>query len=344
MFLELMSACVDGFYPLDGPLTIKAGELKEAISRNLSDGELQKVSASFLEYAKELKSKIARDYTHTNKTFLALLDRVREIEIFLSREFYGEKELDILQLETEIDQQMLHLTDGIDPTATGEEIGQILLKRTERIKKAVSAWKEKELRKVQSAEAHIRQLKQRIDETEKEAQHLSRTAREFQMKAMKDGLTGLYNRAAFDIQLKDAMDAFQRHQQMFCVVLLDVDGFKQINDSFGHVAGDRVLVEIARCLRQTFRQDDFIARYGGDEFVALIENISGDMLKKRIEHFREELRQKRFISRKKGQVIDVTVSVGTALSEPEDDVDGILERADSQMYEDKKGKLTYSTP
>lgn len=89
-----------------------------------------------------------------------------------------------------------------------------------------------------------------------------------------DALTGLPNRTLFRRQLAVAIDNAQRHNVMLGLLFIDLDRFKQINDSYGHAAGDQMLVEIAKRLSRVFRQDDIVARLGGDEFAVLLENLN----------------------------------------------------------------------
>jgi diguanylate cyclase (GGDEF)-like protein len=87
---------------------------------------------------------------------------------------------------------------------------------------------------------------------------------------------------AFDTNITDSLKAFSKEQGPFSLVLFDVDKFKWINDTLGHVAGDKVLQKVAQCLKETFRKDDFIARYGGDEFAVVIEGLNEEMAREKI--------------------------------------------------------------
>ena len=88
--------------------------------------------------------------------------------------------------------------------------------------------------------------------------------------AAHDALTGLLNRRVFDAALANEQARLRRHSSKCCVVMFDVDNFKQVNDKYGHQVGDQVLLELGNILRRTARATDVIARYGGEEFVALL--------------------------------------------------------------------------
>ena len=129
---------------------------------------------------------------------------------------------------------------------------------------------------------------------EKKALKMTIKAARFQKAAMRDGLTGLFSRGAFDNRLNESLKTFREKGNSFALILFDVDKFKSINDTLGHVAGDKVLKKVAECLEETFRKDDFIARYGGDEFVVLIEEFEAQKACERISSFNKNLKKRRF--------------------------------------------------
>ncbi|HZS09212.1 MAG TPA: GGDEF domain-containing protein [Blastocatellia bacterium] len=107
--------------------------------------------------------------------------------------------------------------------------------------------------------------------THKQTQELSDQAR-------RDPLTRLLNRATFDVALSDEVDRAQRYNRDLSVVLLDVDRFKQVNDRFGHQAGDEVLLSVARMVQSSLRHSDTAFRYGGDEFAAICPETPGEVM------------------------------------------------------------------
>ena len=129
---------------------------------------------------------------------------------------------------------------------------------------------------------------------------MAKKAELFQEAATRDGLTGLFNRKALDLKLIEYLNTLSIKGEPFSIVFFDVDKFKEINDTFGHVAGDKVLEKVSQCLIETFRKGDFIARYGGDEFVVAIEGLTDEMAQERISLFRKNLKKRRFVSYKNG--------------------------------------------
>ena len=205
----------------------------------------------------------------------------------------------------------------------------------------VSKRKKQELKRSQKTQENINELKKRIILAEKDALKMSKKAEYFQMAAVQDGLTGLFNREALNKRIEDDLKRFNGDEERLSLVLFDIDDFKSINDTFGHVAGDKVLQNVALCLKETFRKNDFIARYGGDEFAVVIEGLSGEMGRDKILKFKENFRKKRFFSHKNGD-INVNVSVGIAVAKVGDSPNDLIHKADMEMYALKRKKASHA--
>lgn len=154
--------------------------------------------------------------------------------------------------------------------------------------------------------------------------------------ASTDQLTGLVNRAVFMDQLNRGLARSQRNGTGVGVVFIDLDGFKPINDTYGHKAGDQVLVEVAQRLSAVTRTADTVARLGGDEFAIVAENREGDTAEGLVERLVAAIDQPIDIG---GQSVTVGASLGLATSEGPDSAESLLARADAAMYAIKRDKL-----
>ncbi len=162
---------------------------------------------------------------------------------------------------------------------------------------------------------------------------LSKANLELERQATIDALTGLSNRRRFDSRLQESFQQLRRTGRTFCLILIDVDHFKKINDNLGHQAGDEVLRQLARLLNQSTRITDFVARYGGEEFVVLVPDTVRDEEGLTVA---EKIRQA-VAAASLSALGPVTVSLGLSYALPGDtSADQVLERADQALYAAKE--------
>ena len=158
----------------------------------------------------------------------------------------------------------------------------------------------------------------------------------YKRKSMFDGLTGLYNRAAFMEALHKAVAHSSRTGAPLSLLFLDIDDFKSINDTYGHLAGDAVLSDLGRLLRSYLRREDLPARYGGEEFAIIAPNTSLPQSLQVAEKVRRKVAEHDFgIGRK------LTISIGCTIYRPGEDSRDFISRADMALYDAKHaGKNT----
>ena len=171
---------------------------------------------------------------------------------------------------------------------------------------------------------------------EREIAGLGRRLLMLESQAMTDSLTGLLNRRGFERELARTLALARRHTETGLLVFLDLDRFKNVNDSYGHAAGDEVLRRVGRVLASAVRKTDVVARLGGDEFAIILNRSDSD----------GGLRRARSIERLvnatvvdwKGEQIVVRGSIGTHPFGPRDDAAAVLARADDAMYRRKRSR------
>ena len=153
--------------------------------------------------------------------------------------------------------------------------------------------------------------------------------------SIEDELTGLYNRRGF---LKIAKDTIRlMHKKEYCIMFIDLDKMKDINDKYGHDIGDRALIFTAKILKQSFREGDIISRFGGDEFVVFISDVQDAMIEKIKERIADNLNA---VNTGKRNRFKLSLSIGVAKQRTEDELslNQIINNADSDMYKIKVEK------
>jgi len=158
---------------------------------------------------------------------------------------------------------------------------------------------------------------------------------ELRLASLQDPLTKLINRAGFNSQLEQALSRVYRHGKMAAVFLIDVDYFKQINDGYGHPAGDQLLIEIGHRLKQCTRDSDTVARLGGDEFAIIQSDVQSDGQFRGLLRRIEELQKLPFVCEERK--IDFSFSIGVSTCPPDSSVaSDLLKKADQALYRSKR--------
>lgn len=151
-----------------------------------------------------------------------------------------------------------------------------------------------------------------------------------------DQLTGLYNRRQFDQEIREEFQRCERYDRKFSLLMIDLDHFKNINDTYGHTAGDDVLRAMGELIQNTSRRPDVTGRYGGEEFCIALPETSLDSAVIRAERLQEELSQKTFED-PKGEQFTVTCSIGaTEYTGEAEEARDLLNQADEALYEAKE--------
>lgn len=148
---------------------------------------------------------------------------------------------------------------------------------------------------------------------------------------MRDSLTGLLNHTSFRGQLMQEINRSKRHKIRLAFSMLDIDNFKQVNDTFGHPVGDTVLKSLSRLLRQRLRRSDIIGRYGGEEFVALLLEVDASNTFQIMDEIRAHFSEIRHFSPTKG-VFTTTFSAGIATFPEFENANSLIDAADQALY------------
>jgi len=163
---------------------------------------------------------------------------------------------------------------------------------------------------------------------------LSQRSETLEQVALTDGLTGMQNRRYFDDALKEYIEEFRRINKPVGLMILDLDHFKQVNDTHGHDVGDEVLRAVASCLKDMTRYHDVVARLGGEEFAVVAPNMDGDLLVKFAERIRKAIAGMAVLS---GNVrLKITTSVGLAVWDGKETAEEFYRRADRLLYQAKR--------
>ena len=237
------------------------------------------------------------------------------------------------QMDTQIREQVDGLQSSMQEAADLEDLKHVLENHLEGLLGTMDQHQKQRDEREQEVAARLHSLAERVAHMEQEAQGYREHLEEQRQKALVDPLTGLPNRAAWSERLDHEVKQWQQHGNTLMLAMLDLDHFKRINDNYGHLAGDKVLKIIASVLRKRLRGTDFIARFGGEEFVLLMPSTVPAAGLKLLESLRASIEACPFHF--KGEPVTITVSIGMTAFRPGEHSDQVLKRADQALYRAK---------
>jgi len=316
-------------------------QLLEVIAENLADESSGK--KSFRSQLEGLRKKILANTgpSMSGMTALSALD--------LCRDQFRQEHIRRMERDRQYAEIIAFLRKSLaNLTGDSRTFHEDLLETTDRIKELVELKDVQELKTRIAAEVH--ELQRTVQEKQKREQNqfaklsdqiagLQKKLEEAKTEASLDGLTGIANRRNFDFTFQRWVIAHDKSEEPFTVALLDLDGFKQVNDTHGHQVGDQVLISTAMEIQRNIRASDYLARYGGEEFVVLSSGMKlsesekrFSALLKRIEAMEIEYRS----ADKKISVLSITASCGVAEYALGENAAELIRRADEALYEAKR--------
>jgi len=180
------------------------------------------------------------------------------------------------------------------------------------------------------------ELEKALAEVRDKNLQLEKSLKRVEEVAATDPLTGLYNRRHFGKLLEQLFSESQRYEKDLSCVMIDLDGYKQINDAYGHQIGDQLLIAAGKVIMANLRKMDVAARYGGDEFVLLLPHASAEEAAGVASRIRDEFRQASTIVLRRNEPATMSVGIGSARGDEPASTDQLIAGADSALYRSKE--------
>ena len=239
-----------------------------------------------------------------------------------------------MEMTRDMKTEMDTMEQGINSIQNLEELKTAIQSRVILLRNHVDTFILKEGEKGVEAEKVIAQLKNQVQQMEKETEQLKQQLEDERQQTLRDALTGVPNRLAYEERLALELANFHRNNTAFTLVVWDIDFFKKVNDTYGHAAGDQVLKMVASIISKNLRETDFFSRYGGEEFVAILPgtDIKGAQLI--TNKLREMIAETNFHFR--DQPVKITVSAGLAEIRESETGEAVFMRADKALYKAKE--------
>jgi diguanylate cyclase len=240
---------------------------------------------------------------------------------------------DGLALQSFVQEGMGLIQKNVQSTNDLQEMKLEICKNVDEISDGVDDYAERFNQHHEATAERNLKLTEQLSQMEQETQELQVMLMENRAKLLYDALTGVYSRMAYDERIAQELARWTRYQTPFSYVILDIDHFKRVNDTYGHNAGDKALKLVAQMMLKYVRQSDYVFRIGGEEFVLLLTSTSVDNAATMVEKMRAGIAASSFHF--KGEPINLTLSAGITETRINDDVEVIYERADKALYKAK---------
>lgn len=277
------------------------------------------------------------EHKHAAETLLAhVTEQLVELTGYITREDADQRDGSgaRLQLNQHLIREIDALGSQMRQTNDLHSLRREVESRIGAISTHMKAFREREEKRERDWQARAQRMSQRIRELEHAAQSMEVSLNQKQEQAATDPLTGIANRRVYEAHIVEICKQVRQNTSEVCLLVLDIDHFKHINDRFGHAAGDRALRIVADQLKARLRAGDLLARYGGEEFVVVLPGTSAQVGLRIAETLRAGIEGIGF--RGQQQPVSITLSCGVTQVQPDDTANSVFERADRALYQAKR--------
>lgn len=314
----------------------QANELEAKLAQELDTKQLTTILQTVADLVSQLRSRVDEEKREFEGFLIQLTDRLQDLgqHLQLARTEQRASIDSARELDEVVRSQVSGIESSVHEASSLDHLKIAVQEHLDVIRSDLDTYRRNEEKSHTRMEQEVKTLTSRLQEMEAECQQLHERAQREHMQAVTDALTGTFNRSAYETRLAQEYARWKRYQTPFALLLWDVDGFKVINDTYGHAAGDNALKLIGGVLKENLRDADFTARYGGDEFVALLSETSLETALVVAEKVRTAIVGSQL--NHKGTPVEIQLSCGIASIQPKDTLDTMFQRADAALYKAKR--------
>ena len=313
-------------------LDLKREHIKTSLENQLTGENLSKIIDGLTELVVDAFNVEQNRF----KGFLQqLTNQLRDFDIYLktTSDNHEKSSEESRELEHGINDNIEQIRNHLDNSKSVEDLAVKVRKNLQMIGNRIKDYRNNEKNREIEYQKQVIELQAKLAESEQNAEEIKNILSFQKYRINHDSLTGLPNRDSYDEHIVDSLQRWKRNSKVLSLAVGDIDHFKRINDSFGHLAGDKVLKKVALILKSSIREADFIARIGGEEFVLIFEETSSNASRAILEKLRKLIQDCQFIYRENR--VEVTVSFGLTTVIANDDIESLFMRADNAMYKAK---------
>ena len=288
-----------------------------------------------LKFFEEVVGRFTEEYSQTQKLILNINKALADVHKTLISSLKSSKGYDeqLRKLNKQIDQQIAELSQSTTSATSLDELQIVIDKKLGVINTSIKERDIIEQERSDKLQEALQKMESKLGGLEQRTEYYRKKWIEEKVRNGIDTLTGLPNRSAYDTRIQEEHKRWQRQPQPMCIAVMDIDHFKNINDTYGHSVGDKTLKIVASTLKKHLRATDFLARYGGEEFVAILLNSGPNEVAAPLEKVRIAVEKIPF--KVKDTPLNITISIGYTQLLESDNIHTAFDRADKALYEAK---------
>jgi len=317
-------------------LTKRTTTLRRKIEKGIDDHQLPTIIDDIADIISTLGTQSLAEKKEYESFLKSLTTRLNELDAQIhlgtnedSKAFQKRSELG-----QAVENQVKNIKSDIEQANNLEQLKDNVNEKLELLDNHFLSYREADQSQFNESQHQIDLLKQRIKLMEQESIELRQSAMRSRDQALKDPLTGIWNRQALNEALEKEYIRWQRYKKPLSIIIWDIDFFKKINDQYGHAAGDKVLKTIANIFNAQTRDADFIARFGGEEFMGVFPETTIEEALSLANKIREKIANSKFHYEQ--ETVTISASAGLAAFQDEDSIDDVFKRADQALYKAKE--------
>ncbi len=316
-------------------LSKQATKIRHQIEHGISDTELPTVIITIADIVSSLGSQVITEKLEYETFLKTLTERLSELDQHIRQTSNDDIKAfeQRTQISKHVENEVQGLRNHVDDAGDLNQLKTSINQRLDILNEHFEKYRHSDQQQLEQSQLQITQLTQRIKTIEQESNELRQSATLSRDRALKDALTGIWNRQALDEVMEKEYTRWLRYQNPLSIIVWDIDYFKRVNDSYGHAAGDKVLKTIAQIFKQATRDADFIARFGGEEFMGIFPETRLEEALSLANKIREKVANSKFHYENKP--VPITASAGLAMFRPNDSIDAVFKRADKALYRAK---------
>ncbi len=331
--VDLLESFYDNY---DHNYGVHARELLESVRMKIGGEEIAGANEEIIRFVDETNLEVSGQIDTYLQLIADITTELIEVEQFLysSSSSLNEAYKGNKSFHMTIEYEVKDIGEFLESHQDVDELRQFIEVKLDNIRQSLLEKQAAEESQINKLTGEIESFKTRLHRMKKEVVRVQKKAEQLEKASLMDHLTGIPNRRAYEKYIREEWQRYRKTQDVFSLLMVDIDNFKSINDKYGHWAGDKCLEELVKRVRSKLRDSDFLARYGGDEFLIVLPNTDKDGAVHVSEKLRAHIEQTRFLYR--GQRIPFGISIGVCAIDPADqNLRSVLNRVDKALYNAK---------